>query len=92
MNQTWECELDEKDFDFLVAGRKEDWMIWEDVRVYRKGKREQVIARGEMTSEEQLEQEAEVNRKIREQKEKLGGRLKRPISDQEYHPTKMKPE
>lgn len=87
MNDSWECELEDRDFDFLVGGKKEDSIMWENVRVFRKGKREEILERESMTSEELVAQEEEISRKRREEREKLGGRLKRPdIPD--YHPKK----
>lgn len=86
MDGSWECELDEADFNFLVNGRNEDSIMWEDVRVFRKGKKEEVLAREAMTAEDLINEEAEISRKKREALEKQGGRLRRPVSDAEYNP------
>lgn len=85
MNDTWECELDDKDFNFLVGGRKDDVVIWENVTVYRRGKREAVIAKDSRTQEDLLEQEAEDSRLKRVEAESKPGRLKRPVGE-DYHP------
>lgn len=91
MSGEWACELEDKDFDFLTAGAKDasgkpcDEIIWEDVFIYRKGKRESVEASREKTAEDLLDEEAERSRLKRETEEKKGGRLKRPEMN-DYHP------
>ncbi len=67
-------------------------ITFENVRVYRKGKMNDVLAAMERTTEDLIEEEAEKSRKLREIEEKKGGRLKRPdVAAQDYHP-RIKPE
>lgn len=82
---TWACELEDKDFDFLVNGAKCDDVVWENVHVFRKGKREEVEARHSRTAEDLIEEEQEISRKRREVAEAKKGQLPRQ-PDQEYHP------
>lgn len=86
---TWECELESKDFDFLVNGSKCDDIVWENVHVFRKGKREDVLAKQAMTSEDLVTQEQELSRQRREALDAKKGRLPTPPAE-EYHP-KVKP-
>ncbi len=83
------CELEDKDFDFIVGGAKTDQIMWENIRVFRKGKKEELLERDLRTTEDQINDEAEKSRLIRAAKESQPGQLKRPeIPAQEYHPNK----
>jgi hypothetical protein len=90
MDGTWECEVASDQFDFLFANQKEHFAYWENVKVIRKGKRDEVEARETETEEDLVAREAEISRKRRAEIEAQPGRLKRPVGD-EYHP-KVKPE
>lgn len=84
---SYRCELEDKDFDFLMRSQahKRDDIIIENVHIFRKGKMDEVLARQDMTSEEQMDAESELSRQRREAAAAKKGQL--PVQpDPEYHP------
>ncbi len=90
MSGSWECELSEEDFNFCFAGDKSDHGWFENVHVFRAGKRDSVIESETRTTEDLLAEEAEISRVKRVAQQAIPGQLTRP-EDPSYHPQK-KPE
>ena len=78
MDGSYECELPNDLYAFMFADAKEDYGYWEDVKVYRAGKREEVLANENKTVEDLVTEEAEISRQRRAAKEAQAGQLRRP--------------
>lgn len=90
MDGTMECELPDDKFEFLFAGQTEHFAYWENVKVIRQGKREEVEERETKTDSDLVAEEQEISRVKRAAAEAQPGRLRRP-DDKDYHPQR-KPE